>query len=213
MRMTQISSVLIATAAAVIVACSGSNQPPVAEAEPSGQLDLALVGTASDGTSYRLRNADFELYGYPDYYEVSTGESGAGGGGGWDDYYYYDEFSTEDDPDAVRISKKLVPGYYYVYLTSSDWYLEELTPSGPVRVEEAVLLSSRYNSTYVYNNGTSRIYYRFGAHGDIIDFRSGDLEIGIQVELPGDDDGYGGEGWGGFSGTGGSPSGGFGGAF
>jgi hypothetical protein len=125
--------------------------------------------------------------------------------------------SSDDDLNAELITRRLLPGSYNVTLRG-DWYLEELQMGQAERVEQAVLLSPVTQYAYVWDGGAQTIYYVFGVGGDIIDFRSGTLNIGIQVEQPGDYNcGLGGAGVGGSScmmpiagagmtGTAGSPS-------
>jgi hypothetical protein len=138
-----------------------------------GELSLSLTGADSDGRAYRLRNGVFDLYGYPEQGDGSE--------------FYQESVSTEDDPDAPTINKRLVPGYYEVNFASYDWYLERLSEAGEwERVEEAVLLSSRYQTAYVYNGNSTMVAYRFGVDGQLIDFRAGELDIGIEIEQPGE---------------------------
>jgi hypothetical protein len=74
--------------------------------------------------------------------------------------------------------------------------MEQMKPSGPERVANSVLLSEPTQYAYVYDRGTSSIFYNIGVNGRTIDFRYGDIKIRIGVEQPG-------EGAGGFPGTGG----------
>lgn len=173
-----------AAALAVVSACSVSSSggEGAAAQEATGSLNLRLVGTDSTGTQFRLRNATFTIDGYPDYFDP-------GSTGGWSGYYYSKDFSSEAYLDAPSIVERVVPGYYYVNLWSSNWYLEELTPSGPVRVEKAVLLSQNYVSGYVYDGGTTNFSFRFGVGGEIIDFYSGNVKIGIEIVHPGEEGG------------------------
>ena len=53
-------------------------------------------------------------------------------------------------------------------------------------MEQAVLLSSPNQYAYIYDGGTTGIAYRFGVDGELIDFRSGELQIGIEIEQRGD---------------------------
>ncbi len=145
-----------------------------------GSLQLSLTTSDSQGRQYRLRSAEFTIssnyYYYPPYYPY--GDGGAG---------FYTVVSTETDPDAPSINLRLVPGDYYVALGGA-WYLERLTPNGPERIEKAVLLSEGYQYAYIYHQGVSFVSFRFGVDGDLIDFRHGDLNIGFEVELPGESD-------------------------
>jgi hypothetical protein len=198
MKLWHLSIVVMALGAAC--SASSDNDSPGSEAkEATGTVQLELIGTDSEGTQYRLRDGVFRITGYPDYYEWSP----AGGAGGSPSSYYQEEVSTEDDPSLPVIKRRLLPGHYDVYFASTDWYFEKLTPAGPVRVEQSVLLSSRYQSRYVYDGGVANIYYQFGVDGTLIDFRSGDLKIGVRIERP--DGGQGGmAGVGGVAGEGGS---------
>ena len=138
-----------------------------------GVLQLHLTGQDGRGQQYRLRDADFVIRGFP----------------GYDATPYTDTVSSEDDPRAAYIESRLVPGSYSVQLANRDWYLERVTRSGRQRVERAVLLSPDTQYAYVYDHGTSAVYFTFGADGEVIDFRSGTLRIGIRVELPDNDAG------------------------
>jgi hypothetical protein len=170
--------------------------------EKSGELSVALVGTDRSGQQYRLRNATFEIYGYGEYSDTGAaaqaGSPNLGEGGGFNGYGdYYHVVSSDDEPNASVITEKLVPGSYYVTLYSGTWYLERLTSSGPERVQQAVLLSEPTQYAYVRDGGTSSLYYTFGVDGQLIDFRSGELNININIEHPGEQPsggGYGGEG-------------------
>jgi hypothetical protein len=182
-----------------LMGCS-SSQP--ASSEERGSLSVALTGTASDGQLYRLRNADFEISGYPEIGDSGTGAGGAvdpGSGG-----FYSEVVSSEADPNAPVITRRLIPGYYYVNFMSSDWYIDRITPDGAERVEEVALLSPRFQAAYVYNGGTSDVVYRFGVDGQVIDFRNGELRIRVEIERPGDR-ASGGFGTGGWWSTAGSP--------
>lgn len=144
------------------------------ENDELGSLVLNLTAPDSSGREYRLRNAQFSIYGYPEY-PLPPGEQP-----------YSNVVSTEDDPDAPVISLRVVPGYYNVSLDSADWYLERRVDDEWERVEQAVLLSAAYTSVYVSHGWTSLVSYRFGVDGELIDFRAGELQIGIEIEQPGD---------------------------
>lgn len=174
-----------------LASCSVSSDE-LADPAATGTLSVALVGRDGSGQQYRLRNATFLISGYPDYHDH--------GAGGAPYEFYESEVSTETDLDAAVVSQRVVPGYYYVEFQGTSWYLERLVPSGPERIEQAVLLSERTQYTRVYNRSASEIYFRFGVDGELIDFRYGDLNIGIRVETPSGAAGAagsGGEAWGG----------------
>jgi hypothetical protein len=204
--MTMQSRVLIGCGALLLASCTQAVEPD-SETE-SGMLSLALTAVDSQGANYRLRNAEFEVYGYPDYQYSTPSMGGSGGrGGGGSDSFYQENFSTETDPDAEAITARLVPGYYNITLINDDWYLERTNEMGAERVEQVVLLSPRYQSTYVWDGGVAQVNYRFGVDGELIDFRSGELRIGIEIERPGERcvPGGGYAGYGGYGGYGGYP--------
>ncbi|HKU37526.1 MAG TPA: hypothetical protein VJR89_05245, partial [Polyangiales bacterium] len=196
---------LIGCAALALAACAQAVKDSDQEAE-TGVLSLALTAQDSQGKTYRLRNAQFEVYGYPDYQYPAPQPpmGGFGYGGTGSSNYYYEQFKTEDDPDAEAIVAKLVPGYYNITLLNDDWYLERATDTGHERVEKAVLLTPRYQSTYVWDGGVAQVNYRFGVDGELLDFRSGELRIGIEIERPGErcvpGGGYAGWGYAGYPG-------------
>ncbi|HYO95587.1 MAG TPA: hypothetical protein VER33_13790 [Polyangiaceae bacterium] len=185
-----------------LVACgAGSDEP---DAGKVGNLGIALTGVDGQGQEYRLRSASFEISGYPDHYDESP--AAGAGGTGTDPTYYTEVVSSDEEPDAATISRRLLPGYYYVYMMNTDWYLERLLPGGPERVEQAILLSPRQTYAYIWDGSSRTVSYRFGVDGELIDFRSGQLDIAIIVEQPNEGGGAGGEaGWGGTAGVAGRP--------
>jgi hypothetical protein len=174
-----------------ILACTQATSVSAPE-EAEGSLSLALIGGDAHGHSYRLRNAEFEIYGCADYSYTSSGQqAGTGGNSGQGGGPVCTSIivSSEDDPDAALITRRLIPGYYNVTLLGG-WNLEEQTPAGWTAVGQAILLSPTSQSAYVWDRGQSQVYFSFGVGGDLIDFRHGDLGIGIEVEQPGDRDCY-----------------------
>ena len=124
---------------------------------------------------------------------------GGYGGGGSDCIDI--KLSSDDDLDAEFITPRFLPGDYTVTLRG-DWYLEELKGGRADRIEKAVLLSPQSQYAYLGDGWSQTIYFAFGIDGDIIDFRSGTLNIGIQVEKPGDHNCQpAGGGWGGAGGN------------
>lgn len=177
-----LKATLVAALATTILACSGQ-APPRQDVEPEGPfgtLALNLTGRDSQGRQYRLREAEFDVAPYSYYYPG-------------DPYYQQNinviTLSTETDPDAPTLSARLIPGTYTVTLSNRLWYLERLTEDGFEPVEKAVLLSQPTVYAYVYDRGTSDVYYSFGVDGDIIDFRHGNVRINIQVQTPDEDGG------------------------
>lgn len=174
----------------IAAACSGTNQDGDSK-ESTGNLELALTARDNRGELYRLRNASFSIYGYPNYSfpESAGGEGGASTSG----YYYSQVVSTETNPTAPVITQRVVPGTYYVsFDVSQPWYIEHVTAGGAERVARAVLLSNSYQYVAVYDRATTSVYYQFGIDGGVLDFRHGDLVIGISVERP-DEGGSGGQ--------------------
>ncbi len=198
-----------------LAACGeeGDGEGAVAKPHARGAVKLALTAADSAGVQYRLRNAEFEIRGYPDGYypgmwwEDDGGVSaGAGGRPGYPPGYVSIVVSTETDPDAAFITTRLIPGSYDIALLNDDWYLERTTADGVERVEQAVLLSPRYQYVYVWDGGVAYVNFTFGVDGELIDFRSGELQIGISIEKPGEHcPGGGFGGFGGFGGAGGRP--------
>jgi hypothetical protein len=167
---------------AVGVACSassGKDAPSVEAVEATGTMQFALIGSDVHGNQYRLRNAEFQITRY--YYYPYDQFAGAGG-----DASYDEVVSSEENPSATSIVRRVLPGYYEIYLRNSGWYFEKLTPDGSERITQAVLLSNRTVSTYVGNNQVSNVGFQFGVGGTLIDFRSGDLQITFGVETPWD---------------------------
>ena len=166
-------AMVVAIISTACLACTGQTGDGGDEDE-LGTLSLSLTGTDRHGTQYRLRQAEFDVtsqYYYPDPTQrVIT-------------------LSTETDPMAPTLTARLVAGYYTVTLSNRLWYLERLGPNGIERVEEAVLLSEPTVYTYVYDGGTTDVYFTFGVDGELIDFRAGKLRIRINVELPDEDGG------------------------
>jgi hypothetical protein len=142
-----------------------------------GGLSLALTSVDNQGRSYRLRDAVFSIsseYGW--YYDGGTPPPPT-------------TLSTETDPDADRLTARLLPGGYRVAL-EGDWYLERLGPNGPQRVQQAVLLTNAVQYAYIYDGWNYDLDFRFGVDGTLIDFRHGDLNVDISIELPGEGPGY-----------------------
>jgi hypothetical protein len=131
-----------------------------------------LRSVDSRGRSYRLRNATFAVD---------------------SNYWWYDGgapppstvLSSEDDPDADRLSVRLVPGEYRVTL-GGDWYIERLADNGPERVQQVALLTDATQYAYISDQWYYDLEYRFGVDGTLLDFRHGDLNIDIGIQLPGE---------------------------
>ena len=164
---------LIAIVATACVACTGQTGADQEQDDPLGTLALNLTGSDRHGTQYRLRQAEFDVASYNYYQPVQNVIT----------------LSTETNPMASTLDAKLPPGTYTVTLSNRLWYLERLSSNGPERVENAVLLSEPSVYSYIYDRGTTDVYFTFGVDGELIDFRSGKLRINIQIELPDEDGG------------------------
>jgi hypothetical protein len=191
------------------VACdepaSDPNSGQALQTAATGTLSLNLVGVDSDGRAYRLRNATFHVQGLWSDLPYPYPDAGAP---------FSATLSSESDLDAPVLSLTVTPGYYNVSLSNPGWYLERRTNGIWQRVEQVALLSAPQQGAYIVDRGASTVSFRFGVDGKLIDFRSGDLRIGISIEQPGEgaDAGFGGTTGGGFFGgatSGGSTDGGF----
>ena len=184
----------VGMAALALQACSGGgggNQPGEKEL---GSLSLPLLTQSASGTSYRLRDATFEIYG-----QLMGGFGGSAGTGGSSPPPII--VSSEDDPDAPSITVSLEQGYYTVRLVPG-WRMEKVE-AGVATPVEAHLLSSEYQYLWVSPQTTSWVEYEFGI-GDRTVWLNGDVNIGVRVyEDPSERYPYGGTGgW--MGGTGGS---------
>jgi len=86
--------------------------------------------------------------------------------------------------------------------TGQPWYIEHVTANGAERVSQAVLLSNPSQYAYVYDRGSTSVFYQFGVDGKTVDFRHGDINIRIGIEHPN-------EGVGGIGGSAGAGGAGF----
>jgi hypothetical protein len=171
MRMRSLLAVCLGLA---VGACAEDSQPSnegqTVEEQSLGTLSLQLTGADSSGRAYRLRNAEFRIQGW--------GETG----------YEWSEttLSSEEDLDAPYLETRLAPGYYEIGVLPYGWYLERLSDGAWEQVEQAVLLSSAWQSVYVRHGLTTSVAFRFGVDGELIDFRAGTVRIGIEIEQPGE---------------------------
>ena len=166
MRAPIVPAMLLLAAWGCSAPASGSRESN----EPTASVQLALTGVDGEAQRYRLRNAAFAINGStfdPPYQSINTA------------------ISSEDDLENDFLTTRLLPGSYTISLTNADWYLERLHEDGSAeRVEKAVLLSSPSVSFFASQGSTAQVYFLFGADGDLIDFRHGDLQIGISVQRP-----------------------------
>lgn len=189
-------SVLLYVMAWVSAAGCAADASPEARFLQGGSLSLALSATNRDGDTFRLRDATFHLAGCSD--DAFPTRSPIPGTNETETLYASEctdvTLSTEDHLNQSLITRRLLPGNYSVIL-AGDWYLERQNASGPwTRVERVVLLSPYFQQIYVRDGAAEQMSYVFGVGGDPIDFRHGDLNIRIQVELSDEDAGAAGEG-------------------
>jgi len=133
-----------------------------------GTLSLPLVNNGASGTTYRLRDATFEI--------TSNGYYSYGAGGAPDATSVL--VSSEDNPNASAISVSLERGSYNVTLRPG-WRLEKQVGAGYEPVD-ATLLSAAAQWVYVCPHASTTAEYQFGIGGRAIWF-NGDLNIQIHV--------------------------------
>jgi hypothetical protein len=181
----------LALATTAVTGCSSND----GTAEESGTLSVPLVTQGPSGTTYRLRDAVFQIRSEYYYYDSAA----VGGEGGTGTQPSVITINSETDPDASSLSVSLERGYYYVSLLPG-WRLEKVE-GGVATTVEATLLSSATQWTYVAARSTSWLEYQFGIGGRALWF-NGKLNVEVQVfEKPSDLYGGGGDG-----GTAGVPS-------
>ena len=156
-----------------------------------GTLALPLSTQGPSGTTYRLRDAVFDI--------TTNGWSSVGGEGGASAQGIV--VSSEDDPNAENIRVDLERGYRYVQLRPG-WRLEKVEGNSATNVE-ATLLSEATQWVYVRERTTSYVEFNFGLGNRQIWF-NGKVNISVNVfESP---DGSGGAGGAPFEGTAGEQS-------
>jgi len=161
--------------------CSTGGSPSGDEqASPEiGNLGLPLSSTSASGVEYRLRNADFDVWGYQ--YDCWD----------YDDCEDYDEsFSSEDYLEEPSIMLDLLEGDYEIHL-GGEWYLERIV-DGEAEAVEAVLLNDPWQWAWVSPHSTSWVTFQFGI-GDEELWLNGQLNV--QIEVYEDPDEYYGGDW------------------
>jgi hypothetical protein len=160
-----------------LVGCSSDGS---ADAESKGTLAVPLATQGPSGTTYRLRDAVFEIG--PEYWAYPGGEGGASS--------QVITVSSEDDPNADVIQVSVERGYRVVQLLPG-WRLEKVVGNSATDVE-ATLLSPSSQWVYVRERSTSFVEFNFGL-GDREIWFNGKLNLGVNVyEDPEDLYGYGG---------------------
>jgi hypothetical protein len=133
-----------------------------------GSLEMSLIGVDADNQRYRLRGAAFEIAGTEHFTFQPVSQT----------------LLADDHLDDAVLRSELVYGYYTVSLHPESWYVERVTPEGPQRVEEAVLLSPLMQHVSIQPSSVSQLGFQFGVDGDIVDFFGGRLEIGVGFQRP-----------------------------
>jgi hypothetical protein len=126
------------------------------EAERAGTIDLALVGQATSGAVYRLRDA-----------ELTIAPAGL-------------VFRTEDDPDRQTISARLPAGLYTLGI-APGWRLERIS-GGSVETVFAVLTSEDPQAFDVVPGERTPVVLQFRADGQSVQLGEGDVDISIGVD-------------------------------
>jgi hypothetical protein len=146
-----VSATAFAVAAALgATACSSD------DAGRAGTIELSLIGQASSGAVYRLRDA-----------ELTIAPAGL-------------VFHTEDDPDRSVISARLPAGLYTLGL-ADGWRLERVTGSGAETVF-AVLTSEDPQPFDVVPGERTPVVLQFRADGQSVQLGEGDVDISIGVD-------------------------------
>lgn len=123
--------------------------------ENVGTLALALTGQ-TNGTTYRLRNAIFDI----------TGPTTL-------------SLSSETDPNSAILAATLATGGYSINL-ESGWSLEKVTPMGAQTVS-ASLVSPNPTSFMIGSGSTASVVFQFSTDGTIVQIGTGRVEISISV--------------------------------
>lgn len=172
-----------ALALATLMGCAthGSDDG-TSDTEARGTLSLPLVTHGPSGTTYRLRNAKFEIEPIGYYFEGGRPNSILVNG--------------DDDPDQESIQVNLEQGRYFVRL-QPDWILER-SQNGETTPIEAQLLNGSTQRVSVWPRSTSWVAYQFGV-GDRALWFNGD--VNIEAEVYEDPEDYYGSADGGWDGT------------
>src|SRR6478735_1616419 len=132
-------SLSIVSACLTLLPACGQRDPASSNRHDVGTLTLGLA-TTSQGRTYRLRQASFDVSGPT--HAVLDGEH---------------------DPDATALTTQLEPGSYQISL-NGPWVLERLDATGPVRLT-ASLISDNPLPAEVSSNVTSHVTFRFATDG------------------------------------------------
>jgi hypothetical protein len=145
------SALVAALPIASVAACS--SEPP---GDGSATLTVPLTSTASNGTTYRLRNGTFAVAGP----QTTT-------------------LSTETTPGAPSLQATLTTGNYKITL-QQGWSMEQSTATGVTTVT-AVLTSPNPATFAIADNATSNVAYTFNVNGQPVQLGNGTLNVTTNV--------------------------------
>ncbi|WP_437817467.1 lysyl oxidase family protein [Sorangium sp. So ce1078] len=129
--------------------------------DQTGQIELSLIGSASSGNTYRLRDGIVMVQGPANTIF----------------------FNTEDDPNRFRLSAAVPPGGYFTFL-QEGWRLERLNLDTSIEPVEAQLLSPNplYFDVFANQNTTVALRFRVGADDVVLDQGSFDIVLEVEEE-------------------------------
>ena len=139
--------------AASVVGCSSSAD--VSSEAQLGTVSMQLTGQ-TNGNSYRLRNARFDVAG-----PTQT------------------VLDSETDLTLTTLNATLPTGDYTITL-EPGWSLEKLA-GGTFQVVDAALTSPNPKSFQILGGGTSNVAYQFSTNGTLVTIGTGQLSLSIGV--------------------------------
>jgi hypothetical protein len=152
--------VLAVSATALSLTGCASHDDAARENDGSyGTVVLSLTGQ-TNGTTYRLRQAIFDV----------AGPTNA-------------TLNSESDPNGAVLAATLSTGGYLITLRDG-WFLERLTGMTAEPVD-ATLISNNPQMFGISSATTSTVLFRFETDGTIIDIGTGQLEVAIEVNETG----------------------------
>jgi len=143
---------VLALTASVTGCSSGGDQG--AESE-TGKVSMQLTGQ-TNGNTYRLRNARFDV----------TGPTAT-------------VLDSESDLMATTLNATLSTGSYSINL-EPGWSLER-SDAGMFEVVDATLVSPNPKDFQILGGGTTNIAYQFSTNGTIVTIGTGQLSVSISV--------------------------------
>jgi hypothetical protein len=158
MKLSRLMMGLVLAAGAGTLSLTGCASHDDARGEQEGSYGtvvLSLTGQ-TNGTTYRLRQAVFEV----------TGPTNT-------------TLNSESDPNGAVLAATLSTGGYLIAL-QSGWFLERLNGMTAEPVD-ATLVSANPQMFGISSAATSTVLFRFETDGTIIDIGTGQLEVAIEV--------------------------------